>query len=114
MEFNTTVGGVGSECTVKKRQDGGETSQGLREEGNSEEGRVKTVDTLHDTSMTLTVMLLLYFENKVTILYIFEEVKKKKNTYFGNIFNWFSLSSKICSLVNLWQSKKKKKSFYYW
>lgn len=63
---------------VKKRQDGGETSQGLREEGNSEEGRVKTVDTLHDTSMTLTVMLLLYFENKVTILYIFEEVKKKK------------------------------------
>lgn len=64
--------------------------------------------------MTLTVMLLLYFENKVTILYIFEEVKKKKNTYFGNIFNWFSLSSKICSLVNLWQSKKKKKSFYYW
>lgn len=65
---------------VKKRQDGGETSQGLREEGNSEEGRVKTVDTLHDTSMTLTVMLLLYFENKVTILYIFEEVKKKTLT----------------------------------
>ena len=60
----------------KKRQDGGETSQGLRKEGNSGEGRVKTVDTLHDTSMTLTVMLLLHFENKVTILYIFEEVKK--------------------------------------
>lgn len=30
----------------------------------------------------------------------------KVSTYFGNIFNWFSLNSKICSLVNLQPSKK--------
>lgn len=28
-------------------------------------------------------------------------IYEMKKTYFGNIFNWFSLSSKICSLVNL-------------
>lgn len=29
-----------------------------------------------------------------------------QNTYFGNIFNWFSRSSRICNLVSL-QPKKK-------
>lgn len=32
--------------------------------------------------------------------------RETETTYFGNIFNWFSLSSRICSLVNLRESER--------
>lgn len=54
-----------------------------------------------NSQSTVAALIAIYHKYHIYLMFGGGGNCQVKTTYFGNIFNWFSLSSKICSLVNL-------------